>query len=301
MLTQPQVQRYSAQSGLRDIMIAEKEITLTYVLQLFSDKGILGELAFKGGTCLRKMHLGGQSRFSTDLDFTATKEHDPEDLILEMMAAFDEPYHGITFNLDDEYYETQDGLSWGISPRYKHDWNTGGLSEIKLQISYREMPTLPTESLEQCEQSYFKELEFTPVQITSLALDEMIAEKVRACYQRSKARDIYDLGVFALRPLNQDLVRRLVVLKVWQAKDTFEPERLIQKFSDEKDFDWPDLAQLVNKDHAIDPQKITSECVTRFAFLIGMTEEEKALAADPHKKERTLWEKLRNEIQNTGS
>lgn len=58
MLTQPQVQRYSAQSGLRDIMIAEKEIILTYVLQLFSEKGILGELAFKGGTCLRKMHLG---------------------------------------------------------------------------------------------------------------------------------------------------------------------------------------------------------------------------------------------------
>ena len=38
MLTQPQVQRYSAQSGLRDIMIAEKEIILTYVLQLFSER-----------------------------------------------------------------------------------------------------------------------------------------------------------------------------------------------------------------------------------------------------------------------
>ena len=45
MLTQPQVQRYSAQSDLRDIMIAEKEIILTYVLQLFSEKGILGELS----------------------------------------------------------------------------------------------------------------------------------------------------------------------------------------------------------------------------------------------------------------
>ena len=301
MLTQPQVQRYSAQSGLRDIMIAEKEIILTYVLQLFSDKGILGELAFKGGTCLRKMHLGGQARFSTDLDFTATKEHDPEDLILEMMAAFEEPYHGITFNLDDEYYETQDGLSWGVNPTYKHDWNTSGASEIKLQISYREMPTLPTESLEQCEQSYFKELEFTPAQVTSLALEEMLAEKIRACYQRSKARDIYDLGVFAMRPLNQDLVRRLVVLKLWQSRDTFQPEKLIEKLSNGKDFDWQDLAQLVNKDHTIDQEKITSACVNRFAFLTVMNEEEKTLASDPYEKEKALWEKLRNEIQNVGS
>ena len=38
MLTQPQVQRYSAQSGLRDIMIAEKEIILTYALQLFAER-----------------------------------------------------------------------------------------------------------------------------------------------------------------------------------------------------------------------------------------------------------------------
>jgi hypothetical protein len=29
MLTQPQVQRYSTDSGLRDIMIAEKEVVLT--------------------------------------------------------------------------------------------------------------------------------------------------------------------------------------------------------------------------------------------------------------------------------
>jgi len=38
MLTQPQVQRYSADSGLRDIMIAEKEVVLTFLLQLLSER-----------------------------------------------------------------------------------------------------------------------------------------------------------------------------------------------------------------------------------------------------------------------
>jgi predicted nucleotidyltransferase component of viral defense system len=58
MLTQPQVQRYSADSGLRDIMIAEKEVVLTFLLQLLSERGILNRLAFKGETCLRKMFIG---------------------------------------------------------------------------------------------------------------------------------------------------------------------------------------------------------------------------------------------------
>src|SRR6266545_7243697 len=107
MLTRPEVQRYSAQSGLRDLMIAEKEIVLTFLLQLLSDRGILGRLAFKGGTCLRKMFVGSQGRFSTDLDFTGLEEHDHEDIILEMMDAFEQPFHGIHFSIPDEgYYET---------------------------------------------------------------------------------------------------------------------------------------------------------------------------------------------------
>ena len=67
MLTQPEVRRYSAQSGLRDMMIAEKEIVLTFLLQLLSERRILDRLAFKGGTCLRKMFIGSHARFSTDL------------------------------------------------------------------------------------------------------------------------------------------------------------------------------------------------------------------------------------------
>ena len=79
------------------------------------------------------------------------------------------------------------------------------------------------------EQSYFKLLPFAPAEINCLALPEILAEKIRACYQRNKARDIYDLGMFATRPLDQALIRRLVVLKLWQAQDAFEPARLMQK------------------------------------------------------------------------
>lgn len=77
MLTHAQVQRYAAESGLHDIMIAEKEIVLTFLLQLMAERGILEHLAFKGGTCLRKMFAGSQGRFSTDLDSTSIRQLRP--------------------------------------------------------------------------------------------------------------------------------------------------------------------------------------------------------------------------------
>ena len=172
-------------------MIAENEIVLTYLLQLMAERGILDKLAFKGGTCLRKIFIGSGGRFSTDLDFTRVEEHDHEDVILAMMEAFEQPFHGIRFGVpDDSYYETQDGLSWGVNPVYAHDWNPGGQSHIRLQVSRREVPTLPPSRNAQRVQSYFRHLPFDPVDITCLALPEIIAEKIRACYQRSKARDI---------------------------------------------------------------------------------------------------------------
>ncbi len=293
MLTLPQVRRYSTQSGLRDMMIAEKEVVLTFLLQLLSERGILDRLVFKGGTCLRKMFIGSQGRFSTDLDFTAIEEHDHEDVILAMMGAFEEEFHGIRFRIpDDSYYETLDGLSWGVNPTYTHEWNGGGDSEIKLQISCRERPTLEPGLKPQREQSYFGLLPFTPAEVNCLALPEILAEKIRACYQRNKARDIYDLSIYATRPLDQPLMRRLVVLKLWQARDTFDPARLMRKFEEGRDFDWDDLRDLVRRSEVIDRERICADCVRGFGFLEGLSPEERTLANDPHQREQALRDRL---------
>jgi len=297
MLTLPEVRRYSTQSGLRDMMIAEKEIVLTFLLQLLSERGILDRLAFKGGTCLRKMFIGSQGRFSTDLDFTALQEHDHEDVILAMMEAFEEGFHGIRFQVPRSgYYLSSGGESWGVNPTYSHEWNGAGDSEIRLQISRRETPTLAPERRPQCPQSYFRLLPFAPAEITCLALPEILAEKIRACYQRSKARDIYDLGFYAARPLDLPLIRRLVVLKLWQAGDTFEPERLMRKFQEGLEFDWDDLRDLVRRTEEINGEKICAACAGGFRFLADLGPEEQALAHDSHQREQGLWERLRADI-----
>jgi predicted nucleotidyltransferase component of viral defense system len=95
-----------------------------------------------------------------------------------------------------------------------------------------------------------------------LALPEIFAEKISACYQPNKARDIYDPGKFVTRPLDQALIRRLEVLKLWQApRDTCDPARLILKFQDGLSFDWADLRQPLNRATSVDRNRITSDCI----------------------------------------
>ncbi len=102
--------------------------------------------------------------------------------------------------------------------------------------------------------------------------------------------------MFATRPLDQALLRRLVVLKLWQAKDSFDPARLLAKFEDPKAFDWEDLRQLVRRTAAPDREKITADCVRGYRFLTDLSEEERRLAADPYQREEALYQKLRTEI-----
>lgn len=83
MLTQAHVQRYSTESGLRDIMIAEKEVVLTFLLQLLSERGILDRMAFRGGTCLRKMFIGSNGRFSEFEQDQRQKRRDRETILDE--------------------------------------------------------------------------------------------------------------------------------------------------------------------------------------------------------------------------
>ncbi len=55
MLTANQLRQVAAVSDARDIGNVEIDVILTYLLQLFSEKGVTEHVAFKGGTMLRKM------------------------------------------------------------------------------------------------------------------------------------------------------------------------------------------------------------------------------------------------------
>ena len=87
-----------------------------------------------------------------------------------------------------------------------------------------------------------------------------------------------------------------VVLKLWQARDTFDPARLMQKFQDRRDFDWNELRQLLNRAADIDRENITADCVRGFGFLANLTDHERALSQDKYQREQGVAERLRAEL-----
>jgi predicted nucleotidyltransferase component of viral defense system len=280
MLTTNQLRQIAARTAARDIGNVEIDVVLTYLLQLFYEKGLTAILAFKGGTMLRKMVFGARGRLSTDLDFTSRTDISRDDLLVKILDALAQPYHGIAFRFDrdKDWYLTDDGCA--AVPVCSHAENQNGL-KIKLQVSTREQPVLPVKEMSQLRQDYFNLLPFEPAAIPSLVLEEAIAEKIRAASQRSKVRDLHDLSEISVRPFRRDLTRSLAVLKLWNhGGPGLDFERIRQRLKDGRGYDLGELRNLLRKDQLADLDAMTKRVMDGFQFLANLTELEKTLARD---------------------
>jgi predicted nucleotidyltransferase component of viral defense system len=288
------VDLYARNSGLRDKLVAERDAVLTYVLRALLEAGVMEHLAFKGGTCLRKMFFGSAGRFSEDLDFTLDSDRPDDDVLMDLVEVLNRKHYGITFTFD-EYYKTHEDTSFGGDVLYQHDWNNAG--HFRLQVSLRERPTLPVISMAMKHQAYFSHLEFDLFDVRLLEPVEMISEKVRAAFQRAKVRDLYDLHHFAEIPFNGELLRRLVVLKLWQVRDPFDPEAFFEKLRSST-YDWDDIRRLVRTSERIEPTEILTSVENRFSALRKLTEIELQVIADAKSGwNGPLAERLRAEIR----
>ena len=293
MIADKFVDLYARNSGLRDKLVAERDVVLTYALRALLNAGVMDHLAFKGGTCLRKLVFGSSGRFSEDLDFTLDTDRRDDDVLTEIVDVFNREHHGITFTFD-EYYKTDDDTSFGGDVLYRHAWNDAG--RFRLQVSLRERPTLPVVARAMQHHAYFTNVEFELFDVRSLELIEMIAEKVRAAFQRAKVRDLYDLHRFSSTPFDVGLLRRLAVLKLWQVRDPFDPEAFFTKLRSVV-YDWEDIRRLVRTSERIEPDEIVASVEGRFASFRQLTELEQQVIADAKSGwNEPLAERLRSEI-----
>ena len=276
-----------------DLLVAERDIVLTYLLKILHDEGFLKTLTFKGGTALRKIYIGDIGRFSEDLDFTGMNFSNHLDFLESLNKTFAQPHFDISFQLDN--WETSTGeVSLKSFVSYEHEWNA---AHFEIDISLREEPILPIQSQFLAPQLYFKYLPFEPPLIPCLDYEETISEKIRACFQRLRARDVYDLWVLSNRPMAKERVRTLAVLKCWQVREEFDPEKLLSQISSAK-FEWQEIQRLVRKDKQVHREEATKTCLSEYAFLEELTQDEKRLAKDSHKHElKDLYSYLCNSMR----
>ena len=259
---------FYARSSRVPLDVAERDVVLTYVLKVLSES-ILQRLAFKGGTCLKKMYFGSSGRFSMDLDFTSLNMS-LENLQSELKQLLDERNHfGINFKIAEENVRTGAGAceqSYIAVIGYSHGWNAG---EFMFEVSYREKPLLSLDELPLLDEMYFKFCEFPRFPVQCLQKEELIAEKLRAAFQRFRGRDLYDLYLFSDRHFDKGLVKKFAVIKCWSVREPFSPQELLNNISKLK-YDWTDLEQLVRKGELPSQNEVIGKVLKAYAFLENM-------------------------------
>lgn len=288
---------FYARSSRVPLDVAERDVVLTYVLQVLRE-GILPKLAFKGGTCLKKVYFGNVGRFSMDLDFTSSGVS-LEELLQGIRQTLDKrSYYDIEFKIVEENIRAGVGAiseSFLAIVHYAHSWNVG---EFTLEVSYREEPILPLHEALLYDEMYFRYCEFPRFAVRCLQKEELLAEKLRAAFQRMRARDLYDLYLFSGRPFDRDLVKKLVVVKCWNVRESFEPDVLLSSISG-GEYDWDDLQRLVRRGDLPSQEIVVRKVMNEYGFLRGLDEKLLRIVKDSKAhKEKKLVEEVLSEKAN---
>ena len=298
MLDQKYVTFYAQSSGV-PLDVAERDVVLTYVLRILSESA-LSELAFKGGTCLKKTYFGRTGRFSMDLDFTSlgVTVEKLKNVLGDQLH--NRTHYGIDFKIAEENVRAGFGVgaeSYIAVVDYAHSWNVG---EFTFEVSYREKPLLPLQDVLISDELYFKFLEFQRFALRCLQKEELLSEKLRAAFQRMRGRDLYDLYLFSERPFDRDLVRTLVVVKCWNVREPFIPESLLDQISTEK-YDWGDLQRLVRKESLPPQATVVRKVVEAYEFLKDLDSDLNKIVKDSksHRNSRLVAEVMKAAARQT--
>jgi predicted nucleotidyltransferase component of viral defense system len=163
------------------------------LIELFSNKVIRENLAFRGGTALHKLFMKPQARYSEDIDLVQINPTPIKPLMVEIRKAMiflgtkrdtkqNDRMNTIVYRFDTE-----------IAPVIK--------SRLKIEINCREHFSILG----------YKKMDHTinntwfsgSTELITYEAEELLGTKIRALYQRSKGRDLFDL-YYALVHLKPD-------------------------------------------------------------------------------------------------
>jgi predicted nucleotidyltransferase component of viral defense system len=151
----------------------------------------------------------------------------------------------------------------------------------RIEISSRAL-WLPAEAMTPIDLPVHAGYEFSMPAIPAPALAESLSEKLAAWLRRRKIRDLYDLFLFGRGGLDEALIRRLLVLKVWHdvvddglGTRPFDPAEIVADI-DVRKLPPEDIGLLTQP---VDPAAWLANVRERYAFVTDLDNEEKQIAA----------------------
>lgn len=211
-----------------DSTVVERDYILSWVLAGLYQRPALAELlVFKGGTALRKCYFPDY-RFSADLDFTLHTSLPPEELRTEIEIACQTVTEEIGLQLVPAAFRTLRDVP-GEEAHQGRIAYTGPLGRlgvdqprVRLDLTIYETLVLPPEH--RPVHHPYSDANRLDLVIPVYALDEMLAEKLRAMLRRARARDLYDVWQLFTRyagALNWERARHVLMEKARYKGFTF--------------------------------------------------------------------------------
>ncbi len=165
----------------------------------------LPEMAFKGGTSLRKIYFEGY-RFSDDLDFTLLESIKFKKLDAQINNAIIKTKEeiGIAFLDDYQSKEVENGYVFTVYFRILR--TTGSPLKIKIDITKKENEIIIKQLQEK--EILHPYSDIIKKKVSSYSIEEIFAEKIRSLFERTRPRDLYDVW-----HLNKELEFNKSILK----------------------------------------------------------------------------------------
>lgn len=186
MIFESAIRQWQQQCPWREVRHVEQDLILHAMIQtIYADPFLSERLAFRGGTCLNKLYLKHPYRYSEDLDFVqinAEKIGEVADRLKKVLA------HLFEGQPSREAKKGSFRLNYSFLPegaRFKQ--------KIKVEINTREHFAVKGYILKpiRVDSPWYS----GTAEVVTFSIEELLATKLRALYQRRKGRDLFDLWV----------------------------------------------------------------------------------------------------------
>lgn len=153
------------------------------IVEIANDPVLREEFVMRGGTCLHKLHLSTALRYSEDLDYNRRTQSGITPYVNAIQAL------GLKVGLR---VQGVDRSAQMVTVRLQVD-STGGLRPIRIKVETNVRETTPCYPVVTRPHTVDSSWWSGRADVPTFELAELMGTKLRALYQRSKGRDLFDL------------------------------------------------------------------------------------------------------------
>lgn len=198
----------------QDFQVEQDLVICRALVEIFAHPLLSDSLAFRGGTALYKLHIDPPARYSEDIDLVQVRAG-PAGPMMDALREVLDPWLGVP------RWKQIEGR---VTFVYRFQSEGAPPLPLKLKVEVNSREHFAVYGLHQLPFDVQSRWYRGSAEITTHALDELLGTKLRALYQRSKGRDLFDLHM-ALQGCEVDATRVVKAFLQYMAHGSHQVSR----------------------------------------------------------------------------